>query len=137
MDTCVPRHILIVDDDPAIRAVFGEIVDYEGYIPVLAASGGEACATLSEQHTHFALILLDVEMPGIDGFGVREFQLKTPSLTRIPTIVITGRHLDADDRSRLSAVAYLSKPVPLAALSLAISTHARTSLDSMFEAARL
>jgi CheY-like chemotaxis protein len=129
MNAATPRHVLVVDDNPAVRELLGEIVEYEGYIPVFAASGAEACAAMCGKHAQFALILLDVEMPGIDGFGVREFQLKVPTLSEIPTVMITGRHLTEEDRDRLAAVEYLSKPVPLAAVGLAIARHARTSLE--------
>ena len=59
--------ILVVDDDPAIRAVVTDVLEDEGYAVLTATDGQEGLAVLAQ--TTPELILLDMRMPGLDGWG--------------------------------------------------------------------
>ena len=103
--------ILIVDDDEFNLKLLKKQLVIEGIAVRTAASGEEALAAVAEQLPD--LILLDVMMPGIDGFEVTR-RLKADSRTRsIPIILITALE---DNESRLKglevgAEEFLSKPV--------------------------
>lgn len=105
-----PR-ILVVDDDPTNLLLLEELLLSEGYVPRLAASGIEALEITAKSIPH--LILLDVMMPGMDGFEVCRRLREDAKLQTVPVIFITA--LD-DEESRLRGLEmmgddYLTKPI--------------------------
>ncbi len=106
--------ILIVDDDASIRGLLAEVVRREGRTPVLAASGLEAYASLTALGPRISMVLLDLSMPDMDGFAFRDLQLEDAELSGIPTVVLTGEALTADQLSFMRPAAVLHKPAPLA-----------------------
>jgi CheY-like chemotaxis protein len=82
-------------------------------MPVLAASGLEGYASLTALGSKIALVLLDLTMPEMDGFAFRDLQLDDPELAEIPTVVLTGHALTADQLSFMKAAAVLNKPARL------------------------
>jgi DNA-binding NtrC family response regulator len=82
----VQRTILIVDDDPQIRTLCGTILEESGYRVRKAADGKDALAAIAE--TAFDLIVLDLCMPGTDGF---EFlQAVRADLPKLKVVVMSG-----------------------------------------------
>ncbi|MBI4537648.1 MAG: response regulator [candidate division NC10 bacterium] len=81
-------RILCVDDDPLIRQMFGDILRFRGY-GVLEASDGEAALQVAEREPP-DLILLDIMMPGIDGFEVCRRLKADPNLRSIPVVILTA-----------------------------------------------
>ena len=65
-----PR-VLVVDDEPAIRALVAKIVERAGLPVDTAADGAEAIEKMA--HTRYAVVVLDLMMPRVDGFGVVEY----------------------------------------------------------------
>lgn len=114
-----PR-ILIVDDDPAVRAFLAEVVRRDGCEPVLAASGVEGYAALTASAARIALVLLDLSMPEMDGFRFRELQLEDAQLAGIPVIVLTGFMLTPEELSFMRPAAVLSKPASVTTIRDAI-----------------
>lgn len=117
-----PR-ILLVDDLPANLAVLVEFLqdDYD----LRLAPSGERALELARQLPRPQLILLDVMMPGLDGYETCR-RLKADPLTQhIPVIFLTARHEEQDEMLGLSlgAVDYLSKPVSMAILHARVRTH--------------
>jgi diguanylate cyclase (GGDEF)-like protein len=117
------RHtILIADDSKAVvgmlEAVLGE--DYE----ILCASNGPRAVELAIEHLP-DLILLDVVMPGIDGFEVCR-RLKAEERTqRIPVVFLTGLNAVEDEQRglELGAIDFISKPIQPAIVSLRVRNH--------------
>jgi CheY-like chemotaxis protein len=109
-----PPKVLIVDDDASIRGLLAEVVRREGRIPVIAASGLEGYASLTALGSSVSMVLLDLSMPEMDGFAFRDLQLEDPDLSEIPTVVLTGHALSADELSFMRPSAVLLKPAPLA-----------------------
>jgi len=102
--------ILIVDDDPAGRQTLESILDEQGYHLEMAENGLQALEKARELLPD--VILLDVMMPGMDGFEVCQHIRKDPKLAEIPIIMLTA----LDDRKSLldgleaGADDYITKP---------------------------
>ncbi len=85
------KTLLVVDDDPAIREGLGELFRYQGY-HVLTAVDGEA-GLRAVRAKRPDLMVLDVAMPGLDGFRVATQIKNDPTLTQMPIILYSG-HLE-------------------------------------------
>jgi two-component system, sensor histidine kinase and response regulator len=118
-------RVLVVDDNATNRRIFEKVLERWGMVPTLTAGGAEgltAMATAIEVGLPFRLVLLDANMPGMDGFTVAE-QLNTFANGVAPTVMMltsSGELGDTDRCRRLGISAYLVKPVRDAALRDAI-----------------
>ncbi|MBZ5536237.1 MAG: response regulator [Acidobacteriia bacterium] len=101
-------EILIIDDNPAVRDVLGEVLRGAGYEVSTAANGAEA---LTHMRTKGApsLILLDLMMPVMNGWEFRSEQLKDPSLRAVPTIILTTVANIMAEAKLLKANGFISK----------------------------
>jgi DNA-binding response OmpR family regulator len=118
----VRPKILIIDDSVDSWNLLSTIVKSHDFYPVWAADGMQAMAAARFQHPQ--AILLDLGLPGGDGFLILE-RLKNNHLLRdIPVIVVTVRdRQEAEEKARqLGAVAYVSKPVQADELMASIQT---------------
>jgi signal transduction histidine kinase len=105
-------NILLVDDTPARLLTYEAILGSLGHNLVRAQSGNEALVKLLEMEV--ATILLDVSMPGMDGFETAAMIRGHPRSAQTPIIFVTGVHLTDLDRLRgyeMGAVDYVSVPV--------------------------
>jgi CheY-like chemotaxis protein len=104
------RRILVVDDEPAMRALCRVNLTVSGMAVVEARDGEEALALVQAERPD--LILLDVMMPGLDGWEVAERLAAEPETREIPVVFLTARAEPADRvRGRdLGAVGYVTKP---------------------------
>ena len=103
------KSVLIVDDEIAIRETLEQILSYEGYGVLKAASGTDALKTVAAEGPD--VILLDIKMPGMDGFEV--LQRLNDGDYGIPVIVISG-HADiqtAVEAVKSGAYDFLEKPL--------------------------
>jgi len=120
--------ILIIEDEPAMRANLAEVLELEGFQPLTAANGREGVAAARRELPD--LILCDVIMPELNGHGVLAALRDQPQTARIPFVFLTARGERGDVRAGmdLGADDYLIKPVPLEELLGAIRArleHAR------------
>ncbi len=102
------KHVLVVEDEPQMRAMLADNLEFEGYCVTAVASGEEALQAVTGRH--YALLLLDVMLPGMSGFEVCQ-QLRARGL-HMPIVVLTARTHE-QDRIRgldLGADDYVSKP---------------------------
>lgn len=105
-----PPVVLVVDDDPDTRELLETLLGRAGYKPLLAASGEEAVSLL-EQHTP-RLIVLDLTMPGMDGWSVAALVRKHERTARIPILVVTGLTQNVENAARRAgATAFCLKPI--------------------------
>jgi EAL domain-containing protein (putative c-di-GMP-specific phosphodiesterase class I) len=117
------ERVLVVDDDPALRAVSADILGDAGFEVDTAASGTEAVARLDR--AHYDVILSDVSMPGMDGIQllkrVREHDLD------VPVVLMTGGPslATAIKAVEYGAYRYLSKPVDATELVAVVQRAAR------------
>lgn len=104
-------QVLVVDDDLDIREIVSEVLTDAGY-KVIVASNGEIALRLLETERP-ALILLDLNMPVMDGIEFRRRQRASASLARIPTVVMSAMHQMRDRIAGLEVEEALAKPVEL------------------------
>jgi CheY-like chemotaxis protein len=114
------RPILVVDDDADIRSTIADILGDAGYAVQAAANGREALDLLKTSPVP-ALILLDLMMPELDGWGfMAALQHELPELATIP-VVIFSAHGDAGvAASSLEVVGFVKKPIRLDELLAAV-----------------
>ena len=105
-----PPLVLVVDDDPDVRDLVDMLLERAGYTRALAASGEEAVSLL-EQHTP-SLIVLDLNMPGMDGWSVAALVRKHERTARIPILVMTGLTQNVENAARRAgATGFCLKPI--------------------------
>jgi signal transduction histidine kinase len=105
-------NILLVDDQPARLLSYQTILEELGQNLITARSGVEALERLMKDE--FALVLLDVSMPGMDGFETAAMIHDHPRFERTPIIFVTGVHITEFDRLKgykLGAVDYVAIPI--------------------------
>jgi two-component system, OmpR family, phosphate regulon response regulator OmpR len=116
-------HLLIVDDDRRIRALLSRMLTAEGYRVTTAADAAEAMARL--KILSFDLIILDVMMPGEDGYAfAARLRADASDLKHVPILMLTAKS-EADDRVRgleNGADDYLAKPCEPRELVLRIAS---------------
>ncbi|HZO52592.1 MAG TPA: ATP-binding protein [Bryobacteraceae bacterium] len=115
-------NILLVDDQPGKLIAHEAILQELGQNIVKATNGREALECLLKQD--FAVILLDVNMPGMDGFETAELIRQRPRFEKTPIIFITGYNTSDIDRLkgyRLGAVDYMFLPVIAEVLKAKVS----------------
>lgn len=110
MDNVASASILIVDDEDMIRSLLRLTLVRAGYNVTEAETGEEGISIVREQKPD--LVLLDVMMPGMDGFAVCEQIRQDPDVGDMPIIMLSARK---DSRSRqesrrVGATGYLTKP---------------------------
>ena len=112
----VARRVLVVDDEPQVRATVREALTFEGYEVSEASNGVEALALL--QTAQPEAIVLDLWMPVMDGWTFRRAQLV--SHPQIPVIVVSALDLSSEHIEELRAGAVIGKPFDLDTLYSAV-----------------
>ncbi|MFZ4825899.1 MAG: response regulator [Phototrophicaceae bacterium] len=103
--------ILIVDDEPGAAMVLKHIMERENYQTVVCHDG-QSAIDLAQKH-HPDLILLDIMMPGMNGFEVIKALRDIPITRKIPTIVVSARAIEPSDVAKgldIGADDYICKP---------------------------
>jgi len=132
------KHILVVDDDEALRELLKLLLTAEGYRVGGAANGREALGYLRQTKPP-SLILLDLSMPVMNGWQFRQEQKNDPALALIPVVVLSGEADLPRVATSLGVAAHFSKPVEIAELLDAlgvIDTKARATLPRPGEKVR-
>ncbi|XOF34377.1 MAG: Hpt domain-containing protein [Candidatus Electrothrix sp. YB6] len=118
--TAVPEHtehaeeeqlrILVVDDSISVRKVVSNVITQQGWLAVAARNGIEAVEKIREERPHF--VLLDVEMPRMNGFEVLQALQAQPELRDIPVTMLTSRSAEKyrEKARQLGARGFLTKP---------------------------
>ena len=100
------RPVLVVDDDEATRAAERAVLTDDGFRVVEARDGAEAMRVISNDPP--ALVVLDIQMPGVDGPAFAR-QLRV-ALRHVPLVILTGAMDPKHEADRCNAEAYLTKP---------------------------
>ncbi len=110
------RKILVAEDDLASRELIREILETCGYQVLEARDGREALQRVEE--TAPDLVLLDIQIPVMDGFAVLRQLRQDSRFARLPVVAVTAYAMRGDREKALAAGfdAYLTKPLNAAAL---------------------
>jgi DNA-binding response OmpR family regulator len=100
------RPVLVVDDDEATRAAERAVLTDDGFRVIEARDGAEAMRVISNDPP--ALVVLDIQMPGVDGPSFAR-QLRV-ALRRVPLVILTAAMDPKHEADRCNAEAYLTKP---------------------------
>ncbi len=110
------KRVIIIDDDAEVRRMASRVLELEGFAVLQADKGDEGLRLMRERTCD--LVLLDLWMPGRDGWSVLEEMKAAPKLSRIPVVMFTA---SADrfqvDKARIRGVRdYLVKPLSVTRL---------------------
>jgi putative two-component system response regulator len=114
---------MVVDDTPEnIDVLRGVLRDH---YKVKAAVNGEQALRIAEKEGRLAMVLLDIMMPGMDGYEVCRRLKANPVTAKIPVIFITAKNQEEDERQglELGAVDYITKPISPSLVLARVRTH--------------
>jgi CheY-like chemotaxis protein len=99
--------VLVVEDDLAIRESLEQILEFEGYHPILAENGERAVEILETGEIP-CLILLDLMMPVMSGWEFLKVQQENRALSTIPVVIVSAA---GEKAKQTTANGFLSKPI--------------------------
>ena len=125
----MPKEILIVDDEPDVVVPIQFLMEQQGYLVMVAERGEDALDLIYQYKPD--LVILDILLPGIDGYEVCEIIRLDPSFRDIKIIFLTARDREVDIAKGLSlgADAYITKPF----LNTELVTKVKELLESTYE----
>jgi len=106
--------ILVVEDDPHIQEMIAELLTDEGYVVLTAATGAIGLALLAQQAGLIRLVVLDLMMPGLNGWEVSAQIQADPALRRIPVLIVSAITALEASTEHLGAARVLAKPFKVA-----------------------
>lgn len=103
--------VLIVDDSPTETYKLTGMLEKNGHVVITAGNGEEGVATAKAELPD--LVLMDIVMPGLNGFQATRQLSKAPETSHIPVIIVTTKDQETDRvwGMRQGAKAYLTKPI--------------------------
>jgi two-component system cell cycle response regulator DivK len=115
-------RILYIEDDPGNRMLVRRILEAEGF-SIMEATDGSAGLEIAAQ-MHPDLILLDINLPEIDGYDLAKRFRDTPGLQRVPILAITANVMKGDRERTLEAGCdgYIQKPIDVDQLPEQVKT---------------
>jgi CheY-like chemotaxis protein len=108
-------YLLIVEDDPDIRALLKTALEFRDYRVVTTNNGRQALDRIQDELP--VLVIADIMMPQLDGFGLVHRLRINPETRNIPVIFITATYVESEDREfalRIGATQFIQKPVDIA-----------------------
>ena len=110
------KTVLVADDKPTGRELVRTVLEKSGYTVIEASDGLEAVKFARERKPD--LIILDLHMPGLDGFGVIQQLRADAEFARTPIMALTASAMQGDRERALSIgfTGYITKPIRLGAL---------------------
>ena len=108
----VGRTVLLVDDDPRNIFALSSVLERRGMRVLTASTGSEAIEVI-ERTSDLKIVLMDIMMPGMDGYETMQVIRSMPDYRRMPIIALTAKAMKGDREKCLEAGAsdYLAKPV--------------------------
>lgn len=117
------KKILVVEDNPVNRRLAEFLLRSQGYIVLQATNAQEAFDLLKTERTD--LILMDVQLPGMDGLEATRKLKEQPATANIPVVAVTSYAMKGDREKALAAgcVGYVTKPIDKTTFLEAVTTH--------------
>jgi len=107
-------YLLIVEDDPDILKLLETTLKFSGYRVITARNGSEALDVVRQEHPK--IVIADIMMPKLDGFGFVHRLRINPKTRGIPVVFITATFVSRDDREfalNIGATRFIQKPLDL------------------------
>ena len=119
------RHLLIIEDDPAVRELLAGCLEHKNHRVSTAGSGEEGLRLIEEDPPH--LVILDLTLPGMNGLDVCRTMRRDPWMEKIPVLMLTGLAEDDDVVAGLEVGAddYMTKPFSTKVLVARVNALAR------------
>jgi two-component system cell cycle response regulator DivK len=119
----VSKRILVVEDQPDNRRILRDLLGNAGYELIEAETGEEALTAIAAQRPD--LILMDIQLPVMDGYEATRRIRLNPELKSIPIIAVTSYALAGDEAKALAVgcTAYITKPFSPRALLAKVQEH--------------
>ena len=116
------KTVMIVEDNELNMKLFNDLLESRGYSIIQTRNGMEAIG-LARAH-HPDLILMDIQLPGMDGFAATAILKRDPATAAIPVIALTSMAMKQDEEKSQAAGcdAYIAKPLRYQELYAAIDT---------------
>lgn len=123
------ERILVVEDNPLNLELTRALLEKLGYVVIVATTGEEGidCAKATQPH----LILMDLNLPGIDGLTATATLKAEPTTSHIPVVALTAHAMKGDDERVLTAGCdgYLAKPIDTRSFPAVIASYLRTNRE--------
>jgi CheY-like chemotaxis protein len=122
VNTRKAKTVLVIEDEADIRRFARRLLELEDYHVLEAASGDEGLRQIHETQD-LSMVLLDLRLPGRDGWVVMDEMKKDPKLSRIPVVVFSASAAEWQRKKALDkgAIGYLVKPLDAASLKQAVA----------------
>jgi CheY-like chemotaxis protein len=119
-----PVSVLVIDDDDDIRNLVAEILEGEGYSVATASNGVEALTILRQSTPR--LILLDLNMPVMNGAEFNQARCENPDLRQIPTVIMSAADRMHERVGHLDLAGAIAKPIELEGLLSVVRRYCST-----------
>jgi DNA-binding response OmpR family regulator len=115
------KTVLIIEDEIDIRSFIARVLELEGYKVIEASDGTTGMLIIRENP--ISLVLLDLRLPGPDGWSILREIKRNPDLAKIPVVVLTAiaETIQRKKTLRMGASSYLVKPLSARSLSMTIA----------------
>ncbi|MFQ3261686.1 response regulator [Reinekea sp.] len=125
-------RVLIVDDNPTNQLICKALLSSQGASVGLASSGKEAIRMLENELVAFNIVLMDIHMPGMDGFETAARIRQNPKFSQIPIVPMTTnlKHSDREKSKAVGMTGHIEKPFNLSKIKNEIITEISGKLDN-------
>lgn len=122
------KRILYIEDNPENRMLIRRVLEAEGYTLIEAEDGAAGLRVAAESQPD--LILMDINLPELDGYEVTARLKNLPGLTQVPIIAVTANVMKGDREKTLAAGCdgYIQKPIDIDLLPVQIERFLRRSV---------
>lgn len=130
-------RILVVDDEPVSRQTLTRLLQFAGYTCAAASNGAHALELARVYHPH--LIVMDLMMPGMDGFEATRALKRDDSTQSIPIVTLTASSTPDDraEAARAGAEVFLCKPLVMNELLLALHRHLPKAASPLYRGEKM
>lgn len=126
-----PAKILYIEDDPASRRLVQRVLDNKGYQVVVAADGLEGISMARKHHPN--LILMDINLPSMDGREITTRLRSLPNFTKTPIVALTANHSVGNRELALAAgcTGFLTKPIDVSSFPGQVNAYLKGQSDDI------
>lgn len=119
------KRILVVEDEPLILDLIAILLERAGHEVVRAATAEEAIALAGQRPPD--LVLMDIALPGIDGFAATRILKSSPATRGVPVVALTAQAMraDAEEAARAGCDGFIPKPISTRAFLGQVEEHLR------------